>query len=128
MSAEPTFVTLRARDVTPYHYGIWSSTGGEPFANCICDVKWSDDGEHLFFMLESQGFYRVAPDEEVEVVDLRSNPVWEWSRKRHADWSLPAPVIAPKRYDHRYRWSADGPECDLCGSVHLPNLEPLGSE
>jgi hypothetical protein len=91
VSDDPTFVTVRARDVKPYHYGIWSSTGGEPFANCICAVKWSDDGEHLLFILESHGFYRVTPDEEVEVVDLTSNPVWEWSRKKHAEWVLPPP-------------------------------------
>ncbi len=36
-------------------------------------------------------------------------------------WATPAPA----RYDHRYRWSADGPECGLCGFIHQPNLEPL---
>jgi hypothetical protein len=30
------------------------------------------------------------------------------------------------RYDHRYKWSASGPECGLCGSVHEPNREPEG--
>ena len=91
MSDDPTFVTVRARDVKPYHYGIWSSTGGEPFANCICGVKWSEDGKHLWFMLESHNFFEAAPDEEVEVVDLTSNPVWGWSRKKHAEWVLPPP-------------------------------------
>jgi hypothetical protein len=91
VSDDPTFVTVRARDVKPYHYGIWSSTGGEPFANCICGVKWSEDGKHLWFMLESHNFFEAAPDEEVEVVDLTSNPVWGWSRKKHADWVLPPP-------------------------------------
>lgn len=128
MSAEPTFITLRARDVKPYHYAMWTSTGGEPFANCICGVKWSDGGKDLWFMLESQNYYKTDADDLIELVDIRFNPVWEQTRKRYSDWSLPAPVAEPKRYDHRYRWSADGPECDLCGSVHLPNLEPLVSE
>jgi len=91
VSDDPTFVTVRARDVKPYHHGLWSSTGGEPFANCICGVKWSEDGEHLRFMLESHNFFEAAPDEEVEVVDLTNNPVWEWSRKKHAEWVLPPP-------------------------------------
>ena len=126
MSADPIFVTVRARDVKPYHYGIWSSTGGEPFANCICIVKWSEDGKHLRFMLESHNFFEAAPDEEVEVVDLTSNPVWGWSRKKYAEWVLPPPPTPPvPRYDHAYRWSADGPACAVCGSVHQPNLEPL---
>ena len=30
------------------------------------------------------------------------------------------------RYDHPYKWSASGPECDLCGFVHEPNHEPEG--
>jgi hypothetical protein len=30
----------------------------------------------------------------------------------------------PRRNDHRYRWSPDGPECDLCGFMHDPDLEP----
>ena len=88
---EPVFVTLRARDVKPYHYALWSSVGGDPFANCICLVKWSDDGTHLRWMLESHNFYEVEPDEEVEVVDLRDNLAWAIMREKYADWTLPPP-------------------------------------
>lgn len=125
---EPVFVTLRARDVKPYHYGLWSSVGGDPFANCICSVKWSDDGAHLWFMLESHNFYKVEPDEEIEVVDLTTNRAWEWSRNRHADWTLPPPPAKPvTRYDHPYRWSSESPACATCGSVHDPLLDRQGA-
>jgi hypothetical protein len=123
MSTEPTFLTIRAREVKPYHYAMWTSTGGEPFANCICGIKWSDGGKDLWFMLESRNYYKTEADALIEVVDICDNPVWEQSRKRYADWTLPTPPVP--RYDHAYRWSADGPECDVCGSVHQPNLEPL---
>lgn len=125
MSTEPTFLTLLARDVKPYHYGLWSSVGGEPFANCICAVKWSEDGEHLSFVLESHNFYKVKPDEEVKVVDLSGSKARAWLQEEYADWTLPPAPRRAMRYGHAYRWSPDGPECDLCGSVHLPNLEPL---
>ena len=125
---EPVFVTLRARDVKPYHYGLWSSVGGDPFANCICLVKWSDDGTHLRWMLESHNFYTVEPDEEVEVVDLRDNLAWATTRAKYADWTLPPPPAKPvTRYDHPYRWSSESPACADCGSIHLPNLEPQGA-
>ena len=26
--------------------------------------------------------------------------------------------VKVKIYDHSYRWSSDGPECDLCGFIH----------
>jgi hypothetical protein len=123
MSTEPIFLTMRAREVKPYHYAMWTSTGGEPFANCICGVKWSEDGAHLWFMLESRNYYKTEADALIEVVDMTSNPVWTRSRSRFAEWTLPTPPVP--RYDHAYRWSEDGPECDVCGSVHTPNLEPL---
>ena len=124
--SEPVSVTLRARDVKPYHYGVWSSIGGgKPFSNTICSIKWSDDGEHLWFMLESHNFYKVAPDEEIEVVPERG-PYSQRTRDRYAEWVLPPPPTPKRatRYDHRYRWSPDGPECHLCGFMHEPNLEP----
>ncbi len=45
--------------------------------------------------------------------------------RREAKQQVGAERTLPSRYDHAYRWSADGPECDICGSVHNPNLEPL---
>ena len=121
---EPESVTLKARDLKPYHYGLWSSIeGGKPFSNTICSIRWSEDGEHLWFMLESHNFYKVAPDEDIEVIPERS----PYSQDRYAEWVLPPPPKPRRtqRYDHPYAWSASGPACGVCGAVHEPNLEPL---
>ena len=141
MDTEPTFVSILAKDVKPYHYGVWSSVeGGAPYANCICNIRWSDDGKFLWFGLESLNYYRAAPLDVIELVDFSDNNLWEGSRQRHADWVLPplpesaasVPLlVSPEsksciRYDHPYKWSPNGPECNLCGIVHKPNLEPPG--
>ncbi len=129
MTTEPIFLKIKAQEVKPYHYGLWTCIeDGEPFANCICSVKWSEDGKSLWFMLESHNFYKADPEEEIEVVDLSNNKSWSYSRKKTSGWVLP-PRPTPRRrerYDHNYKWSPDGPECDRCGFVHEPNLEPLG--
>jgi hypothetical protein len=142
MNTEPTLVSILAKDVKPYHYGVWSIEGGEPFANCICTIRWSDDGKFLWFGLDSHSFYKAAPFDKIELVDFSNNKLWERSRQRHADWVLPplpesaasVPLlVSPQsksltRYDHPYKWSSDGPECNLCGFVHEPNLEPTDDE
>lgn len=130
----PEVVTLKARDIKPYHYGVWCIVGdpdtgnkSKPFSNTICSIKWSEDGEHLWFMLDTHNTMKVAPDEEIEVVPERG-PHSQRTRDRYAEWVLPAPP-KPKRtqrYDHPYRWDASGPKCGVCGAVHEPNLEPLG--
>lgn len=122
---EPVFVTLKARDVKPYHYGVWCSIeDNEPFANTICYIRWSDDGKYLWFGLDSHNTMKVEPDEEVEVIPVQS-VYTQRTRDKYAAWTLPLPPKPkPTRYDHRYKWSADGPECDLCGAQHEPNLEP----
>jgi len=123
--SEPVSVTLRARDVKPYHYGVWCSIeDGEPFANTICHIRWSDDGKYLWFGLDTHNTMKVEPDEEVEVIPERGAHS-QRTRDRYAAWTLPPPPTPKRtRYDHRYRWSPDGPECHLCGERHEPNLEP----
>lgn len=61
---------VRARDVLPYHWGIWCRVGDDPkpFVNTIEGVSWSEDGQHLWFMLGTHNFYKADPDEEVELV------------------------------------------------------------
>lgn len=84
---EPAFVKVRARDVKPYHYGVWCSIGdGEPFANTICHIQWSDDGEHLWFGLDSHNTYKAAPD---EMLDLVETTAFERTRAKYVDWELP---------------------------------------
>ena len=127
MSTEPTFVTMKARDLKPYHYGLWSSVeGGKPFSNTICVIRWSEDGEHLWLGLESHNSYKAKPDEEIEVV-VEVGPYSKDLRERYAAWVLPPPPVPRRtqRYDHAYLWSSDGPACGTCGEVHQANLEPL---
>lgn len=127
----PEVVTLKARDVKPYHYGVWCTVGdpetgreSKPFSNTICVIKWSEDGEHLWFGLDTHNTIKVAPDEEIEVVPERG-PHAQRTRDRYAQWVLPAPPKRTQRYDHPYKWDASGPECSVCGAKHEPNLEPL---
>jgi len=68
-------VMVRAQDVVPYHYALWCSfRGGEPFANPICQVEWSEDGSYLYFLLDSHNTYRVEADAEVELVLREPSP------------------------------------------------------
>lgn len=93
---KPATVRVRARDVKPYHYALWSSTGGEPFANAIVHVRWSDDGTFLWFGLDSHNFYTAGPDDFVDLIDLSGRPEWEHNRKRHEAWILPPPGEWPR--------------------------------
>jgi hypothetical protein len=69
--SEPETKQIRARDVAPFFWAQWCSVGGgEPFANAIVGVRWSEDGKHLWFMLESHNFMKVDPDEMLELVPL----------------------------------------------------------
>ena len=75
---EPKQVKVRAIDVLPYHWGQWCSIdGGPPFVNDIVSRRWSDDGEHIYFMLDSHNFLKAVPDEELELVPLEPKPA-EW--------------------------------------------------
>lgn len=70
MSKEcPPTVMVKAIDVKPYRYAQWCSIGdGEPFANDIGPRRWSDDGEYIWFMLESYNFFKARPDEILELI------------------------------------------------------------
>jgi hypothetical protein len=92
--AEPEAVTIKARDIKPFHYGVWfisrSDEGVEsrPFSNTICSVGWSDDGTNLWLGLESHNFMMVKPDEDVEVI-ANHNPYQQQTRDKYAAWVLP---------------------------------------
>ena len=61
---EPEFVNVLGIDVIPYQYAVWCSIrDGEPFANPIVSRRWSDDGEFIWFMLDSHNFAKCKPDE-----------------------------------------------------------------
>ena len=85
---EPEFVKIIARDVVPYRYGVWSSVAGdEPFANQIVHMKWSEDGEHLWFGLESHNTVKARPDEVLELVEM--SPLGSYTKKKADEWVLP---------------------------------------
>lgn len=69
---EPVQVRKRAIDVTPYEHAIWCVVvDGEPFANTIVLRRWSDDGTKIWFMLDSHNFLSAAPDEEIDVIEIK---------------------------------------------------------
>lgn len=77
-------ITLKARDLKPYHYGIWCTIeGGQPFVNEIVDIRWSEGGTSLWLMLDTHNFIRVAPKQDIEVVPSK--------RPMCAEWTLPPP-------------------------------------
>jgi len=67
----PQIIKVRALDAIPYHYGVWCTVGDEPkpFVNEIVTRRWSEDGKHIWFMLDSHNFMKADPDEELELVD-----------------------------------------------------------
>jgi hypothetical protein len=68
---EPKTVRIRATDVRPYRWALWCSVdGGEPFANPIEGRRWSEDGQHIWFMLDTHNFYKAAPDDEIELIPV----------------------------------------------------------
>ena len=70
MNPEPATVSVRARDVRPYHYALWCSVaGGEPFANPIVHVKWGSD-RSVCFMLGSFNFDFHEPDAVLELIPI----------------------------------------------------------
>ncbi len=74
MSNEPAFEEVRARDVVPYTWGIWCSIeGSAPFVNEIVAARWSEDGEHIWFMLESHNFEKATPAQAMRLVRLPPN-------------------------------------------------------
>ena len=88
--SEPAQIKVKARELRPYHHGIWCSIeGGTPFTNEIVIVAWMDDGKRIKCMLESHNFLTgLDPDEEVEVVPL--NPS-KWYVEKYGAWTLGPP-------------------------------------
>jgi hypothetical protein len=75
----PPTTTIKAIDVKPHYWAQWCTIEGypEPFANTIVSVKWSEDGQHLWFMLDTHNFLKASPDEELELIpqDVTQRPV-----------------------------------------------------
>ena len=70
--APPPLVTMKAIDVRPYLYAVWCTVGDDPkpFANDLVHRKWSDDGEFIWWMLDSFNFVKHKPDDLVQVVQI----------------------------------------------------------
>ena len=59
--ASPVTVKVRAIDVRPYRYGLWCRIENDPpFTNPIVHGAWSDDGQSIWFGLDSFNFYKAA--------------------------------------------------------------------
>lgn len=85
---KPQTVKVDARDIKPYFYSLWCSIeDGAPFPNPIVGMQWSEDGEHLWLMLESHNFYRCKPDEVLDLV--AEEPESEYIRAKYSNWKLP---------------------------------------
>lgn len=82
---------VRARDVKPFHWAQWCTVGGrsEPFANPICGVKWSEDGQRLWFLLETHNAFSADPDEMLDLMPYASS-----NASRHENFELPPPPVA----------------------------------
>lgn len=108
--SEPETKSVRARDVQPWFWGQWCSIeDGEPFTNVICSVRWSDDGEHLWFMLETHNFFKAKPDEILELVSREPS---EYHRSK-------PPFVLPPRPIKK--------TCPTCGHVET-FATPEGTE
>jgi hypothetical protein len=65
----PERVTMKAIDVVPHRWAVWCAVeDGEPFANEIVTRSWSEDGEHIWFMLETHNMIKARHNEDLEVV------------------------------------------------------------
>jgi len=93
---KPTTHRILARNIRPYHWAVWSSTGGEPFANTVCLVKWAEDGMRLVFMLDSHNFIFISPDDYIDVVTSGES---EHMLEKYKDWVLPAQPGPPQPTD-----------------------------
>ena len=97
MSEEQEAQKVKAIEVVPYEWAIWCSVAGsQPFANEIVAQKWSDDGQHIWFMLESHNFLKAAPDDVLDLLPFRSrydtDERREKRRTEHADFVKKQPT------------------------------------
>ena len=72
----PSFERVRAMDVKPYRWALWTSFGDESqaFLNEIVGRVWSRDGESLILILESHNSFLVHPDEKIRVCKVTDKP------------------------------------------------------
>ncbi len=114
---------IKAIDLIPHRWGIWctipddSQPGGKskPFVNEICSRKWSDDGESIWFMLESHNFLNKKPDEEIEVVPYVSGMTPGYLAEcdeRDAKLMAMRPRPSPPKLPCQYCGSAVQPSAD----------------
>ena len=82
--ARSDLVKIKARDVRPYKYALWCTVDGREIDNEIVVVKWSEDGEKIWMMLETHNFHSALPDEELELVLLPPSQY----RKEDTTWTL----------------------------------------
>lgn len=90
---EPSFTTVRARDIKPHLWALWCSVEGyaKPFANDIEAIRWSEDKEHLWLLLGTHNAYKVRPDDELHLVKReRSTSVSDELWAKWNAWTLPA--------------------------------------
>lgn len=93
----PEQVQIRARDVKPYHWAVWCTVGDStrPFANTIVSRKWSEDGEKIWFMLDTHNFDSAGPDEMLWLV--REDPTGWGGPDLQAKWEREAAEFEGKR-------------------------------
>tara|TARA_B100001094_G_scaffold184519_1_gene178744 strand:- start:15 stop:527 length:513 start_codon:yes stop_codon:yes gene_type:complete len=124
--SDPKTVKVKARDVVPYLYGVWSFVAdGEPFANQIMRIRWSEDGEHLWFGLDSHNFMKARPDEVLELVPME--PRGMLAKKKANEWVLPP---QPKPEDKMLETAQDQIKKTIaaCGNPRDWSLEQIGDE
>ena len=124
--SDPKTIKVKARDVVPYLYGFWSSVAdGERFANQIMRIRWSEDGEHLWFGLDSHNFMKARPDEVLELVPME--PLGMLAKKKAAEWVLPPP---PNPKDKVLDTVEDQIKKTIaaCGNPRDWSLEQIGDE
>lgn len=104
----PETKRIKARDVRPYHWGIWCTVGDDPkpFVNSIEGRSWSDDGSKIWFMLGTHNFHCAAPDEELDLVAVEAS--WpmisdtEWEREQVRFFAeRPVPTVACPTCGHK---------------------------
>lgn len=93
----PEQVEVRALDAKPHHWAVWCTVGEgkKPFANTIVARKWSEDGEKIWFMLDTHNFMSAHPDEMLSLVREDSSD-WGGPELR-AKWEQEAAEFEGKR-------------------------------
>ena len=93
----PDHIKVRAIDVEPYHWAVWCTVGDNPnpFCNAIVGRKWSEDGQKIWFMLDTHNFMDADPDEVLELVPEDPN-AWGGPSLREK-WAKEAEGFAEKR-------------------------------